>query len=84
MKKITIEFKPRSEKNKFGGGFLTQWASGKDDVYEIESFSGAGLGNPCLSICVTQSGHKVWFDADVRDIMTALIEKIKKDASKRN
>lgn len=73
--KIEVSFKERPPKS-FGGGLYQEWISGDGDGVKFGLNSGAGLGNPMLSLWVEKDGKRVYYDADVRDLITTLVEKV--------
>ena len=76
MSKIKVELEFEPMKN-FGGGFRTEWISGKNEDMEIGLDSGGGLGNPLLTFWIEKKGEpRKYFTADMRDLLSQLAEKI--------
>lgn len=67
--KMEIEFKERP-KTSLGGGFYENWIEAKSGKTVINLDSGAGCGNPTLTLSIKEGdGPRRWFDCDVRGII---------------
>ena len=74
-RELTVEAKPQEG---FGGGFRQGWISGEGDGVEFSLDSGAGLGNPYLTLHVEfEDGTTVWENIDMRTLVTAWVNSIK-------
>lgn len=70
--KVEIEFKPRAEKS-YGGGFFSEWLSGKAEGIKFGLNAGAGLGNPLLTVWIEVDGKTFYYDADMRELMNVAL-----------
>ncbi len=62
---ITLTFKERPPRT-FGGGFNQGWFSLKDDAGNgMEVASGAGLGNPIMSLIKVEKGKRTYYDCNL-------------------
>jgi hypothetical protein len=69
-RELVITAKTRTEKNPFGGGFLQEWITGENDEVEFSIRSGAGLGNPYLTLRIHHKGSEeiTFEDMDIRKV----------------
>ena len=74
---ITARRRPESGPGSFGAGFVSSWITGDDgEEVSFELLTGAGLGNPFLSLCVTIDGESFYEDVDMRKVLHVWVDEI--------
>lgn len=58
-----------------GGGFRTEWVTGKGHGVEFGLDSGAGVGNPYLTFWIEKNGKRAYYTSEIRDLVNALVVK---------
>lgn len=74
---VTVKFEPMKG---LGGGFRTEWVSGKNQNLEAGIDSGGGVGNPLMTYWIQEKGEKKrrYFTVDIRDVLQQAIDATKK------
>jgi hypothetical protein len=78
-----VPFKRRPEHD-FGGGFYSEWMSGQvkfgKTLVKYELLTGAGMGNPIMTITVTVAGKTHRWDADMSEVFKATLQELLRGA----
>jgi hypothetical protein len=78
--KTNIIFEPMKG---FGGGFRQGWISGSKGKTKFGLDSGAGLGNPFVTLWVEKNGEKTkYYTADMAKVLESILEQVFKDTVK--
>lgn len=77
-RELIITAKSRTDKNPFGGGFVQEWITGENDEVEFSVRSGAGLGNPYLTLSLHRKGSEdtIFEDVDIRKVAETWVSSI--------
>lgn len=72
---VELKFSPMGG---IGGGFREEWISGKGNGVQFSLDSGAGLGNPLLTLQIRygDKGSYRYFTADIRPMLEALVDQL--------